>query len=895
MIGSMKSAEIRETFLKFFENYHHQRVKSSSLIPAGDPTLMFANAGMNQFKDVFLGLSDLGFKRATTCQKCVRAGGKHNDLENVGFTARHHTFFEMLGNFSFGDYFKKDAINYAWELVTRYYKIPTDKLRVTVFETDDEAFDLWKRVGVREDWIYRLGEKDNFWAMGDTGPCGPCSEIYYDWGPKYGCGKPDCNPGCACGARFLEIWNLVFMQFNRDTSGKMNPLPKPSVDTGAGLERIAAVLQGQYNNYDTDCFAPIIQSIEKVTGVKYHSSTDADTSMRVIADHMRSGTFLLADGAVPSNEGRGYVLRRILRRAIRHGKKLGQQKPFLYEIVASVCGAYGAIYPELNQNRKIIEVMLREEEERFHETLHRGMGLLEETIQGVKAKKGQVIPGDVAFKLYDTFGFPFDLIQVIGAEQNLTVDEKHFDELMEKQRSSSTFNRGGDAVLKENITKALESHKWETQFLGYEKEAHEGALLMLLSDKGQEIKQLGAKETGYAIFDQTPFYAESGGQVGDKGVISKGDAVAHVVTTSKFGKTILHRIEVEKGTLKSGENYALDIEAKLRRRTAINHTATHMLHAALRTVLGDRVKQAGSLVDPDRLRFDFTYPRAMTAEEITKVENILNAEVAADDPVTVKEMSYDEAMKTGALAFFDEKYGDRVRVVKIAGKADPFSVELCGGTHLSRTSEVGFFKVTSESSVASGVRRIEAITSTTAYQFLEQRSEWYHKVENLMAAKGDQAFQKLQQLVTANKNLQKEIEQLKLKVAQGGGPGKSEGAGGALHDKAVPVEGTDLKLVAEKVPGVGPKILRTLVDQVRDKLKEKTVVALVGDENGKVALCVGLTKDLVGRFDSGKLIQPMAKLVGGTGGGRPDFAQAGGTSLEGIDAALASLKDALKG
>jgi len=891
----MKSVEIRETFLKFFENYHHQRVKSSSLVPAGDATLLFTNAGMNQFKDAFLGAADLGFKRATTCQKCVRAGGKHNDLENVGFTARHHTFFEMLGNFSFGDYFKKEAMTYAWELVTRYYSIPVDKLYVTVFEKDDEAFELWKQVGVSPDRIYRLGEKDNFWAMGDTGPCGPCSEIYYDWGNQYGCGKPTCNPGCECGARFLEIWNLVFMQFNKDASGALLPLPKPSVDTGAGLERIAAVLQGKYSNYDTDVFTPLFTAIESVTGLKYHANNETDISMRVIADHMRSATFLIADGVNPSNEGRGYVLRRILRRAIRHGKKLGQDRPFLYQIVGSVCDAYGSVYPELGKGRKIVEVVIREEEERFHETLHRGMGLLEETIQTVQKANGKTIPGEVAFKLYDTFGFPFDLIQVIALEHGLAVDEKSFNERMEKQRSQSVWNRGEGAELKEKIAKALETKRWETPFLGYESDQGESTLVMLLAETGDEVRELKTGQNGYVILEKTPFYAESGGQVGDRGVVAQGENQAEVNTTLKSGKTVLHKVTVVSGALRTGDKYRLAIDSSLRRRTAINHTATHMLHAALRKVLGDRVKQAGSLVDPERLRFDFTYPRAVSSEELTKIENIINAEVIADSAVTVAEMGFDEAMKTGALAFFDEKYGDRVRVVKIKGQqTEPFSVELCGGTHLKRTSEIGFFKVVSESSVASGVRRIEAITSTTAYQFLETRSEWFHQVESLVVAKGEAALQKLQQLSAQNKILQKEVETLKLKLAQGGVQAKGESSG-ALHEKSVAIEGTDLKLIAEKVLGVSPKILRTLVDQVRDKLKEKTVVALATEEAGKVAICVGITKDLVGKLDSSKLIQPMAKAVGGTGGGRADFAQAGGNLVAEIDGALALLKKELKG
>jgi alanyl-tRNA synthetase len=889
----MKSQEIRETFLRFFEEQGHQRVKSSSLIPASDPTLLFANAGMNQFKDAFLGLSDPGYRRATTCQKCVRAGGKHNDLENVGFTPRHHTFFEMLGNFSFGDYFKKDAIHFAWELVTKKFGIPKDRLRVTVFKDDDEAFELWKAEGVRPDWIVRLGEKDNFWAMGDTGPCGPCSEIFYDWGPEYGCGKPTCAPGCECDVRFLEIWNLVFMQFNRSVDGTLNPLPKPSVDTGSGLERVAAVLQGKYSNYDTDVFAPIFQGIGEVAGKRYHEDEAADISMRVIADHLRAGTFLISDGVNPSNEGRGYVLRRILRRAIRHGKKLGLEKPFLYSLVGKVAESFTTVYPELQTNRKAIETVMREEEERFHETLHRGMGLLEESIQKVTRAGQKILPGDVAFKLYDTFGFPFDLIQVIATENKLTVDEKSFNDLMDKQRQQSSWSRGDDASLAENLNKAIEAQRWETPFLGYDSRLVESAqCLLTLAADGKSVASLSAGSTGFAIFERTPFYAESGGQVGDKGTISAGGSVAHVETTSKIGKTILHRIKVDKGTLDAKQTYELRVDPAARQRTAINHTATHMLHAALRAVLGDRVKQAGSLVDPDRLRFDFTYPRGVTAEEIEKIETLINDEIRQHHDVTVNEMAYDDAIKTGAMAFFDEKYGDKVRVVRVGNSERAFSVELCGGTHLKNTAEIGFFKILSESSVASGVRRIEAITSTTALDYLKGRHQLLSHIEQKLNARGDLTLTKTEQLVAANKTLQKEIEELKLKVAQSGL--KGGGGGTALHERAVEVKEKNVRLVVEKVPGSNPKILRTLVDQIRDKLKDRTIVVLASEIEGKISICVGITKDLVGEMDAAKLIQPLAQGVGGTGGGKPDFAQAGGTQPERLDESLAKFKDWLR-
>lgn len=870
----MKSAEIREKFLKFFEVNGHTRVKSSSLVPAADPTLLFTNAGMNQFKDSFLGLTDLGFKRATTAQKCVRAGGKHNDLENVGFTPRHHTFFEMLGNFSFGDYFKKDAIALAWKLLTEEYKLPKELLRVTVFETDDEAFDLWKAQGLRPDWIYRLGEKDNFWAMGDTGPCGPCSEIYYDWGPNYGCGKPDCNPGCPCGLRFLEIWNLVFMQFNRDTSGKMTPLPKPSVDTGAGLERVSSVLQGTYNNYDNDVFKPIIEAIAKRTARSYNKEEGDTVAMRVIADHLRSCTFLMADGVVPSNEGRGYVLRRILRRAIRYGKKLGQEKPFLWELVDTISTQLGSVYPEVANQKNPIKVLIKEEEARFHETIHRGMGILEEAITKVKASGKLVLPGDVAFKLYDSYGFPYDLVEVISKEWGLTVDEKGFNEGMEKQRSQSSWKGAGDAKFLENVSKALENKKIAPTFCGYEKLESTSKVALLLDTEGNPVPKLTGE--GFVIFDITPFYAESGGQVGDKGKISSKGVLARVESTLKFSKVVTHRVNVSAGELETGKEYKLEVDHHLRTLTAINHTATHIMHAALRNVLGDRVKQAGSLVDPERLRFDFTYPRGLSEEELRQIESQVMAEVFKANPVSTTEMKYDDAIKAGALAFFDEKYGDVVRVIRV-GTESPFSVELCGGTHLTNSAEIGYFKILSESSVASGVRRIEAITSAKAIEFLEGRSTKLREVERALGVQPEQLVGKIEQLLQSQKTMQKELENLKVKVAQGAVGGKSETKVEKFHD---------IQAVLEKLPSGDAKTLRVLVDQFRDKYKEKTIVVLGCESDGKAALCVGLTKDLLQRYDAGKIIKELAPEVGGTGGGRPDFAQAGGSNPAGIPNAL---------
>ncbi len=887
----MQSKAVREEFLKFFEKKGHTRVKSSSLIPAADPTLLFTNAGMVQFKDCFLGLHDPGYKRATTSQKCVRAGGKHNDLENVGFTPRHHTFFEMLGNFSFGDYFKKDAIAYAWEFLTVNLKLPQEKLWITVFETDDEAAKIWESVGVPANRIFRLGEKDNFWAMGDTGPCGPCTEIYYDWGPEYSKGINNPNPGNA-DLRFLEIWNLVFMQFNRDSTGKMTPLPKPSVDTGAGLERVSAVLQGKYSNYDGDLFSDLISAISKFVGKPYEKEKDLGVSMRVIADHMRSGSFLLSDGVIPSNEGRGYVLRRILRRAIRHGKKLGQDKPFLFKLVGAVVEKMSDVYPELRENQRMIETLLREEEERFHETLHRGLGLLEESIDKTKKAGKKVLPGDVAFKLYDTFGFPSDLIDVICTEHGLSVDHHGFDQFMERQRSQSAWVGASDAVVMENLNKGLEKNRVTTEFLGYTGTRQNEPVALLFNEQGEPATALITPAAGYAVFKRTPFYAESGGQVGDKGSLrgEKERAEAEVETTFKIGSTFLHKIRVKSGQFKVGQGCYLEVDEDLRKRTAINHTATHMLHAALRSTLGDRVKQAGSLVDPTRLRFDFTFPRGVTAEERTKIEEIINKEIAAGRSVEHREMPYDEAIKSGAMAFFDEKYGDRVRVISMSGSDKPFSVELCGGTHLNNSAEIGVFKILSESSVASGVRRIEAVTSQGAIAYLNQRDATLSGLEAKLNTRFDGLDKKIDSLQDNLKSLQKENEQLRLKVAQGGSGGG--GGGGALWDKKETFG--SLQAVMSEVPDADMKVLRTLVDQVRDKLKERALVLLAANKDGKVTLCLGVTKDLVEKYSASKIIQPLAKEVGGTGGGRNDFAQAGGSDGAGIPKAFDAFRAWLK-
>lgn len=880
----MKSKEIREKFLSYFEKLGHTRVKSSSLIPAADPTLLFTNAGMVQFKDVFLGVSQPGYTRATTAQKCVRAGGKHNDLENVGFTPRHHTFFEMMGNFSFGDYFKKEAIEFAWSFLTKELQIPQEKLRITVYHDDEEAFDLWKSLGVREDWIEKLGEKDNFWAMGDTGPCGPCTEIHYDWGEKYGSAP---SPGQDTeGKRFLEIWNLVFMQFNRDSSGLLSPLPKPSVDTGAGLERLSAVMQGAYSNYDTDLFQPIIKNLADKVGVSYGENLETDIALRVMADHLRSTTFLMADGVIPSNEGRGYVLRRILRRAIRYGKKVGKESPFLYQCVNSVTELLGNVYPELRSQEALVITLIKEEEARFHETLHRGLGVLEEAIRKLTESNSQQISGETAFLLYDSYGFPLDLIEVIARENGLTVDEAGFSARMEKQRAQSGPDKSDSKKALEAIFQSIESKSLQTQFEGYEKLELESTCIAVWDLDGKEVKQLGPQEKGFAVFSRTPFYAESGGQIGDIGTITAKNILVRVETTQKIAQQTVHSVKVETGTLEAQKNFDLKVDPQLRRLTMRNHTATHLLHAALRLELGERVRQAGSLVDPDRLRFDFTYPQAVNSEQLKKLEERVNEEIQKALSVQISEMEHEKAIQKGALAFFDEKYGDRVRVVQVGEGDSQFSTELCGGTHVSNLSEIGIFKITSESSVASGVRRIEAVTSAKAREFLFGREELFKETEAVLGVKGEATLHKIEGLLQQVKTLQKENEQLKIKALHA--------APASQKNKKEPHEIKGTKVFIDEIAETDPKILRALVDQLRDQGKTRTLVALFGCKDGKVLLCVGLTADLTTSFHAGKMVQMMAPEIEGKGGGRPDFAQAGGTRPEGIKKAMESLKQWLE-
>ncbi len=867
----MKSAEIRSSFLNYFEKKSHKIIKSSPLIPASDPTLLFTNAGMVQFKNYFLNTLESPFKRATTSQKCVRAGGKHNDLENVGFTIRHHTFFEMLGNFSFGDYFKKEAIKYAWELLTELYNLPKNRLRITVFESDDEAFHLWHEEGLPIEWIYRLGEKDNFWAMGDTGPCGPCSEIHYDLGPEHGCKRKECSPACDCG-RFLEIWNLVFMQFEKTNSQELKPLKSPCIDTGAGLERLSAVLQNVYSNYDTDLFKPIIEKISKISSIQYGQNNNSDISIRVIADHIRSGVFLIADGIAPSNEARGYVLRRILRRAIRHGKKLGLEKPFLYKIAPIVIEMMGNFYPELNANEKVIIEYLKEEEEKFGKTLTRGLTLLDASIKEAKLKKHDFLSSEVAFKLYDTFGFPVDLTEVICLENGLKLDKSKFDMLMEEQRSKSSwsFKETSNAITK--IETVIKNENFKNVFKGYEKLSLSSKIAFLFDSDGKKVLSVKAPNIGYAVFHETPFYPESGGQVGDIGKISQTDTLAHVIDTFKIGQTIVSKFELKSGSLESlSSSYFLEVDSFTRKKTMKNHTATHLLHAALRQILGEKVRQAGSLVSSEKLRFDFTFPRALSKTEKSEIERIVNLNISSSYKVIVKETSLESALKEGALAFFEEKYGDIVRLVTI-GMEKTISSELCGGTHVNNTSEIGCFKIVFESSVASGIRRVEALTSFNAIDFLLSRNESLEECSKMLGVGAYEITTKLNDILKKLKSTSKELDNYKLKFLNFSKTDKSEP--NDIFKRAKNING--IKIISEILNNTETKILRTLSDQYRDKLGKNSMVFLITSNEKKFFMCLAVSKDLANRFNAGEILRNISKEFGGSGGGKSEFAEGGG-------------------
>ncbi|WP_286785516.1 MULTISPECIES: alanine--tRNA ligase [Pseudomonas] len=867
----MKSAEIREAFLRFFEEKGHTRVASSSLIPANDPTLLFTNAGMNQFKDCFLGLEKRAYTRATSSQKCVRAGGKHNDLENVGYTARHHTFFEMLGNFSFGDYFKRDAISYAWEFLTseKWLNLPKEKLWVTVYASDDEAFDLWtKDIGVPVERMVRIGDNkgapyasDNFWAMGDTGPCGPCTEIFFDhgadiWGGPPGSPEED-------GDRYIEIWNNVFMQFNRTADGVLHPLPAPSVDTGMGLERISAVLQHVHSNYEIDLFQNLLNASAQAIGC----ANEEQASLKVVADHIRSCGFLIADGVTPSNEGRGYVLRRIVRRACRHGNKLGATGSFFYRIVAALVAEMGEAFPELKQQQAHIERVLKTEEEQFAKTLEQGLKILEQDLADLQ---GSVISGEIIFKLYDTYGFPMDLTGDIARERELTLDEEGFEREMDAQRkrarASSAFGMDYNALVKV---------EGETRFTGYLGTTGEGKVLALFKD-GAAVEQLHAGEEGVVVLDQTPFYAESGGQIGDAGFLSGEGLRFDVRDTTKAGGAFLHHGILDSGSLSVGASVEATVDASVRQATALNHSATHLLHAALRQVLGEHVSQKGSLVDSQRLRFDFSHFEAIKPEQLKALEDIVNREIRANTAVETQETDIETAKAKGAMALFGEKYGDRVRVLSMGGG---FSVELCGGTHVSRTGDIGLFKITSEGGTAAGVRRIEAVTGAAAFAYLNGAEEQLKEAANLVKGSRDNLIDKLSGLLERNRQLEKELAQLKAKAASS--------AGDDLAGSAVDVKG--VKVLSARLDGLDGKALLALVDQLKNKLG-RALILLGGVLDDKVVLVAGVTADLTGQLKAGELMKQAAAAVGGKGGGRPDMAQGGGSEPAKLDEALALAK-----
>ena len=867
MSSEFSTTDIRKIFLDYFQAKDHEVVPSSPLVPANDATLLFTNAGMVQFKDVFRGREKRHYARAVSSQRCVRAGGKHNDLENVGYTARHHTFFEMLGNFSFGDYFKRDAIRYAWEFLTDVLKLPAERLWVTVFEEDDEAVDIWlNEVGVSPQRFSRIGAKDNFWSMGDTGPCGPCSEIFYDHGPEVPGGPPGTPE--EDGDRYIEIWNLVFMQYDRGVGGELQPLPKPSVDTGMGLERLAAILQGVHSNYEIDLFQHLIKATAEVTGVRNLE----DNSLRVIADHIRACAFLIVDGVIPSNEGRGYVLRRIIRRAIRHGHKLGKRESFFHELVAPLVKEMGDAYPELTKAQSQVERVLAQEEIRFAETLDHGMKILEEAIAGLQ---GEVIPGDTVFKLYDTYGFPVDLTADIAREHSLSLDMPGFETEMQAQRARARAASSFEALNASGL-----DVEGSSEFTGYEC-LTDKAVIEAVYKGGEAVEVLQDGEEGIVLLDRTPFYAESGGQVGDRGVIRSSEGgVFRVTDTRKQGDGVFAHIgQVTQGEIRQGGSVEALVDEQRRAATRLNHSATHLMHAALRQVLGDHVQQKGSLVDPERLRFDFSHFQPLGAEELQAIETLVNEQIRINADVETRVMAVDQAMEAGAMALFGEKYGDEVRVLSIGD----FSVELCGGTHASRAGDIGVFKIVSEAGIASGVRRIEAVTGAGALEYIGETEKNISEVANLLKAGREDAVAKVGQLLERNRRLEKELEALKARLASS--------QGSDLSGQAREVDG--IKVLAARLEGADAKSLRDTVDQLKNKLGAAAVI-LGAVTDGKVALVAGVTKAETKCIKAGELVNHVASQIGGRGGGRPDMAQAGGSQPENLEAALASVADWVK-
>lgn len=856
---SKSTAQIRQAFLDFFADKGHQKVSSSSLVPGDDPTLLFTNAGMNQFKDVFLGTEQRKYTRAVSSQRCVRAGGKHNDLENVGYTARHHTFFEMLGNFSFGDYFKHQAIGYAWSFLTEELKLPKDKLLVTVYSEDDEAFDIWhKDIGLPKDKIIRIATSDNFWSMGDTGPCGPCSEVFYDhgehiWGGPPGSPEED-------GDRFIEIWNLVFMQFNRQANGDMQPLPKPSIDTGMGLERISAILQNVHSNYEIDIFQNLIKATADLVGT---TSLD-DKSLRVVADHIRSCSFLITDGVMPSNEGRGYVLRRIIRRAVRHGNKLGANGVFFYKLVGALAQEMGDAYPELNEQRAIIEKVLRVEEEQFSRTLERGMLILNDTLAELD---GKVVPGDVVFKLYDTYGFPADLTNDVAREKGLSIDEEGFDQAMAEQRKRAQKASQFDLDYNEQLRSDLES-----VFVGYEQEKNTAQVREIFF-QGESVNELASGEKGTLILDESPFYAESGGQAGDIGVLASETGDFTVTDTVKLGKAIAHK-GIATSTIAVGDKVEAKVDGKRRHAIKLNHSATHLMHAALKSILGEHVNQKGSLVQAERLRFDFSHFEAMNKQQIAAVETMVNEQILANHALQTQLMGLEQAKEAGAMALFGEKYDDDVRVVSMGG----FSMELCGGTHVARTGDIGLFKIISESGIASGVRRIEAVTGLNALQHVQQQASELSSISGVLKTDVSTVGDRVTQLLEQTKILEKEVTRLKQEIASS--------AGSDLLSQINEING--VKVLSYHLQGIESGALRSIIDDLKNQIGSGVILLGVAN-NDKVSLIAGVTKDLTQKVKAGELVNFVAQQVGGKGGGRPDMAQAGGSQPENLDSAIASV------